>query len=601
MFLLGVLSLLQLFLPGYLALQRITLSSLLTRLILSFGLSLLINYQFVLITTSLGIYGRWIVLAFVGVELLILLGYQTARIGRTKEVIPDGQPESIILPEYNVPEWVRYFFVGAVGVVGLVWLGRIISENPGIFNSWDDVVSWNRWATEGWYMGKFPSKTWHYPQLLPANWSMMYHIIGSSDIEFFVKAGMSLFPVFIIAVYVDLYRRSRSTVIGIGMALSVFMLERIVGLYVSKGYADLPGVFFQLGVIYCFILGFWYPSALRQLWLLAATFFSAALLTKQSGLLLLPVFAAFSFVAARGLKNNAIKTRHMIVMVAGLILICVVPWYTYVELRIRNGLEQSEVDYVTQAIFQGKGLLQRFTDGYTRFESQVLGTFGQGDLQPMLTIALTLLMGGTVIASLAHRLGRLIFITGTMPCVLIWGFYFSYDLRNLAPAIPFLAFSMAIGIAFLFTSVSPFIAKIAGASIAVVLVGWSMPDFGREEMTHHQVEMSIGQLGDSTLNRYLWRYSLELQPGDSILTAYEFARFLPGVDKHAFPYAFSPDNSRSVMAHLRDPSCRVKALVVPSSSAAEVNAFLEQVAPGSLHEVARTPHGWLFLARKSIP
>lgn len=601
MILLGVLSLIQLFLPGYLALKQITSSSLATRIILSFGVSLLINYQFVLLTTSLGIYGRATVLVFVAIEWLIVLGYMTGRIHQTKQAIPDGQPESSFLTAYTVPEWVRYFFVGSVGVVGLVWLGRILSENPGIFNSWDDVVSWNRWATEGWYQGVFPSKTWHYPQLLPANWSVMYHIIGSSDIEFFVKAGMSLFPMFIILIYVDLYRRSRSAVIGIAMALSVFLLERIVGLYVSKGYADLPEVFLQLGVVYCFALGLWYPSALRPLWLLAAMFFSSAILTKQAGLLLLPVFIAFSIVAARDWTHHTIKVRHMVLIVVGLILICVLPWYAYVELRIRTGLEQSEVNYVTEAIFQGKGLVQRFLDGYTRFQSQVIGTFGQGDLQSGLAVVLTILMGGTVIASLARRLGWLIFLTGTLPCVLIWGFYFSYDLRNLAPAIPFVAFSMAIGIAYLFSTVSASVAKIAGAAIAVIVMGWSLLDFGREEMMHHQTEMSIGQLGDSTLNRHLWRYSLELQPGDSILTAYEFARFLPSVDKHAYVYAFSPDNSRSVMAHLRDPSCRIKAMVVPSSTAAEVNAFLEQVAPGTLSEVARTPHGWLFLARKSTP
>ena len=81
MALLGILSILQItFLPGFILTWVYPVGRPLTRIILSFALSLVFNYQFVLLLTILGLYSRTSVLILFVLEILALILIYTKKI-----------------------------------------------------------------------------------------------------------------------------------------------------------------------------------------------------------------------------------------------------------------------------------------------------------------------------------------------------------------------------------------------------------------------------------------------------------------------------------------------------------------------------------------
>jgi hypothetical protein len=67
--------------------------------------------------------------------------------------------------------WVAQFVMISAAITILIYVERFISADP-IFTGRDAVVSWNCCAVE-WYNNQFPTWTFHYPQLLPCNISIM--------------------------------------------------------------------------------------------------------------------------------------------------------------------------------------------------------------------------------------------------------------------------------------------------------------------------------------------------------------------------------------------------------------------------------------------
>ncbi len=74
------------------------------------------------------------------------------------------------------------------------------------------------------------------------------------------------------------------------LTISGFLIQKIVGPYLGKGYVDIPVAFFSLAVFYVFYLGLnGYMSVNRSMMILAIVL-SGAVLTKQSG-----IFMTISF------------------------------------------------------------------------------------------------------------------------------------------------------------------------------------------------------------------------------------------------------------------------------------------------------------------
>ena len=98
-----------------------------------------------------------------------------------------------------------------------------------VFNVWDTIFSWNRWAVD-WSYNQFPALTYEYPQILPANWSLSYVIMQNKEVQAFTKAIMSLFSLFTILLFFDLARIKKNLVYLLGAILYgviLYSLSRI--------------------------------------------------------------------------------------------------------------------------------------------------------------------------------------------------------------------------------------------------------------------------------------------------------------------------------------------------------------------------------------
>src|ERR1019366_759172 len=98
--------------------------------------------------------------------------------------------------------------------------------------------SWNRWAAE-WAGGSLPVQTWEYPQLLPTLWSMIYLIVGTTELQVFPKAMMAWLPIVMFCGFADMAFSGRAVAgtVGAFCALKLLLLFNIFAL---SGYAEVP-------------------------------------------------------------------------------------------------------------------------------------------------------------------------------------------------------------------------------------------------------------------------------------------------------------------------------------------------------------------------
>jgi hypothetical protein len=268
MFLLGLMSLFQIcWLPGYLFLTFLKFKgTFINKYLLSFAISLIINYLLVSLLVGLGLYKRSLFLVFFAIELSILIkikihslkeiinisayNYLSAKLTRFYKICMDfisKKDDSTCSQE----KFFRTLILSLSICVILFIFIKSVRNLGSIFDALDVVISWNRWAMDI-FGGKFPHQTWHYPQLLPANWSISYLFIYSKQ-QFYVKAMMPLFFInTLIAIFdLALMKKSSSYMAGIFLFLLVCYVYHIKFV---DGLADLPVAFMVFLAVYCLII-----------------------------------------------------------------------------------------------------------------------------------------------------------------------------------------------------------------------------------------------------------------------------------------------------------------------------------------------------------
>ena len=133
--------------------------------------------------------------------------------------------------------------IGGFALAGIAEIGQI-------FQQWDAVVSWNRWAVD-WAANRLPYATSIYPQLLPTNISLTYVFMQGSEVWIFAKAFQFLFCLALLAAMLDLARVEGQfgyvpgVVITYGLLVAVLRYRML-----SSGYADVPLAFFAFTAVY---------------------------------------------------------------------------------------------------------------------------------------------------------------------------------------------------------------------------------------------------------------------------------------------------------------------------------------------------------------
>ena len=213
---LGVLGILQItILPGLIIHKIVRFrSNLFERGLIIFGLSLIANYCLAFLLAALGIYVRSVLVLFVLVEFIVLLWlYRGLFITSVDKFLTSTwNALSDILGFFTlrradnngtlIMSFIWLALVLFFAIKGMIWASNVFFSNLGtIFSKWDAVVSWNQWATD-WAAGWIPTDSHFYPQLIPANWSITYVLLGDTTLQFFAK---SIMPLFGLSMFIGLF------------------------------------------------------------------------------------------------------------------------------------------------------------------------------------------------------------------------------------------------------------------------------------------------------------------------------------------------------------------------------------------------------------
>src|ERR1051326_7249796 len=247
MFLLGILSVLQMtLLPGGAVLATAWYRSTAANVVVAaFALSFALNYAFVTIFVMAGWYTRATLLALIPVEIVA--------------VIVAASRSSIAA-------------LAAIAYAAVKWLRSLGTP----FQTWDAIHSWNRWARV-FAAGMTPLDVQWYPQLIPANWSMSYVLMGKTSNETFAKAPMGVFFLLTLVAIAAAGWRMRSPGILLATPLVALLDRKCVGEFLNDGYVDVPVAFFATAsavVLRC--------GGRGAVWISCAIAAGAAL-TKQAG------------------------------------------------------------------------------------------------------------------------------------------------------------------------------------------------------------------------------------------------------------------------------------------------------------------------------
>lgn len=536
--LLGIISVVQaVFLPGYLALRlaRHRSGSLIESGVLAFALSLLINCLYVFCLTALGWHGRTSVIALLAAEAIIALALLLRAQGA---VMRDGV--RIHIPTVRLDRWLpAYTLAVSTTVLGVATTAALtVAIRYNVFTAWDAVFSWNRWAYD-WMQGILPVGPVMYPQLIPANWSMMYLIMGNPELQCFPLAIMPLFGVGVLAMFLDLGLRRRRLEYLFALLLCVFMFwqwrgnlfalnENILG-----GYVDIPVTFMAMAALYVIEL-----RADRRLpdvraLALPLVLAGAASVTKLNGAYVLAVVLALGLVGhvrnRGGLSPRDWLKSGLLTVVA----LAVIPgtWWGMRAFRFATGRDTFRMAGYESALTAsgaGRGLLQRL--GHAA---------GLIPGSPLLLAAAVLVIA---LALLARR-SRWVVLGILLPYTLLWAYFLSYDVRNLLMMLPVAAYCAAYGVGWLLQrrwlvdmrlaashgsrTVTPR-ALLATLGILVAFIATVSLRFPASKLTSEELMLQTF-IGNQYLNPIVYdALTADQSVKGDLLTDYAYLKVLPG-------------------------------------------------------------------------
>ena len=214
-------------------------------------------------------------------------------------------PASPNVPRVEIPNAAGFgIMMVVVGVASLLLLDLIFSErHHSLFNTWDGIVSWNRWAVE-MAQGEYEPIDGAYPILFPGLWSLIYRGQNDHTIWFLAKASMYLMPVLVTLATTVLVERAKlieALVVAL-FGFTFFFVSRAD--FLLEGMMDVPVAVLMLCASVLIYLSIdniendnvdGAASDLR----LAALFCGLAAITKQAGVLLIIPLLVAAFLVLR--------------------------------------------------------------------------------------------------------------------------------------------------------------------------------------------------------------------------------------------------------------------------------------------------------------
>lgn len=241
-----------------------------------------------------------------------------------------------------------------------------------IFTKNDPIFSWNKWAIE-WASNLLPINTWHYPQLIPANWSITYVFINNVNIQFFAKAIMPVFVFFILLAIFDLGLKSKKIFYFISVIIIALLVSKYQGTYfIMSGFIDIPVSFMCLISIYTLLIAARekkIDNKIKYIFL-SSIFAAGTALMKQAGIFIVCLQPLLAYLLViKDLNELTAKDKVILIFkIIGIALLLTLPWYIYKEIQINLSLDSSEINGVTEITHNGKSYLQRLVDSLINYK-----------------------------------------------------------------------------------------------------------------------------------------------------------------------------------------------------------------------------------------
>jgi hypothetical protein len=548
-------------LPGAILIKLFKLRrGIIQSIVFTFGLSLIFNFLWVMLVTSLKINYSLVHYVLFGVEVLLfvwlnlnellspsedLYAKVLARLQETADSFKNlfHYDEEEAAYSRLIKSFVTIIFL-IWALTSLLWVGKLLVNNFGsVFNQWDAVVSWNRWAEE-WSMNIIPSPQ-RYAQLVPANFSITYSFLGSADIQIFAKSFMPLFTIFTWVLIVDLALEYKKPGMIIGLVILRYMTKEYLYQYIGEGYVDVALLFFSFLTVYALLKANKTEgdSSKKQYLYLGAVFAAGTALTKQNGMLVFAFYPLLAFlVVTDKLEHNAFVDRIKFLIKPMLLgLVVLLPWYILNEYRIVIGLNSTNVEYLISADrHSGRSYLERAVRAF-----EMMGVYKY--LLPFVLVTLPLI----------PKKFRHIALITIYPYTLIWTFLFSIFIRNLAMVFPFLALISGMSIEAVIEFFFRQTARIKFhrlktifylIPLILIILGSSMILFD-EKIT----EMQISDQKDAllpTVNQLLYDYFEGVGEFGEIMTYYPL-KYLPYFEEYSIheQFAIYKEFYRNFAAH----------------------------------------------------
>jgi hypothetical protein len=602
MFLLGMIAVMQsLFVPGLIIFKWIDVKvSFLQKSIYIVVISLVVGYYEVLVLTLLGLYRQQVVVAIFLLELVAVIWRYRADFNISAGEMLNAYWERFVnlvrrlvalmdvrddLPIGRFAYAVFSFGVIALSLVGLWWAFKVFTSNIGsIFNSWDAVVSWNRWAIN-WADGIIPMSARNYPQLMPMHWSLTYVFMANTGVQFFAKVLTLPFAFLILLMLFDLGLQKGSVGFFAGIVITYLLLKKFIGGYLVNGYVDGAMAFFAFVPVYTLIKASYLENEKERntmLWL-GFIFAGSAALVKQPGVY---IFLIYPFLAYLGVlkyfpsEDRKTLYRRLFFMFVASALIAL-PWYVFKQIAFLVGLDRPEIfDLAVIAADTHKniGLFAQMRDALSTFDRYIW-------LFPLVILGVVFL----------QPLYRWLVLLVVLPYPLLWAWVASYDARNLSIVLPVLGLIAGLSMDQIFQCVLKLLRPLSFDRWKLFLF---LPLFLILLLTLNYLLPSARLLEQQTVlqkqifspqkNNLIYKFLAEEPAGIRILTNYPM-RYLPGLEDVQVAFDYSDYNV--FLAWVSDPS--IKYLLVPRSID-PIEDYLDQKIAAGEYELIFENSEWRY-------
>jgi hypothetical protein len=507
-------------------------------------------------------------------RVLDTLGDASSFLNSSKKL--DTKNEVIIL-------WVIWLaLVLFFAVKGIVWASNVFFSNLGtVFSTWDAVVSWNRWATE-WATGQVPGGSHFYPQLIPANWSIPYLLLGDTTLQFFAKSIMPLFGLSMFVGLFNLALETRESYFLVGAALLAPILKHFLDAGVSNGYVDIAVAFWGFMLIYLLIRA-QKTSEFDQryhLLLLGAVSVAGAAVTKQTGVYLALCYPILAWQIILRSSDRALwneKWKGFISRV-GMIYLIWLSWYLFKGAQVLAGIDRPNLDVlinISSDTYDNVGLFQQFVAAMGRFEQFMV-------LFIMIGFAIPFMSG-------FYRLLTLLMI----PYPFIWAWMAGYDTRNLALFLPIFALISGYSIQLVVDRVFELIKKLRLVQVPVyiplILVGMALVGLGSyvsPKLHERQITLQKQNFSPKT-NEMLYNLIAAENSQTKILTNYPM-QYLPGLKAYQVRFDFQDQNV--FLSHLNNP--QIEYILLPNAVTSEIRDFIDSKIEDGSYKLISTQTQW---------